>query len=72
MNDFNMNLRAPAMIGLHFIRNLPADYLWSKYSNIYYKICKDFNLTPTNSIYLALRDAQPVGLSPLIRYAADQ
>jgi len=68
MNDFNMNLRAPAMIGLHFIRNLPVDYLWNKYSETYYRICRDFNLTPTNSVYLALRDNQPVGLSPLIRY----
>jgi hypothetical protein len=68
MNDFNMNLRAPAMIGLHFIRNLPVDYLWNKYSETYHRICRDFNLTPTKSIYLALRDNQPVGLSPLIRY----
>lgn len=68
MNDFRMNLRAVAMIGLHFVRNLPADYLWNKYSDSYYKICKDFNLTPTKSIYLALRDNQPVGISPLIRY----
>jgi hypothetical protein len=68
MNEFNMNLRAPAMIGLHFLRNLPPDYLWDRYSDSYYKVCKDFDLTPTNSIYLALRDEQPVGISPLIRY----
>ena len=68
MNDFNMNLRAVAMIGLHFVRNLPSDYLWNKYCESYYKICRDFSLTPTNSIYLALRDNQPVGISPLIRY----
>lgn len=68
MNDFNMNLRAPAMIGLHFIRNLPYDYLWEKYGDSYYKICRDFNLTPTKCIYLALRNNQPVGLSPLIRH----
>jgi hypothetical protein len=68
MNDFNMNLRAVTMIGLYFVRHLPADYLWNKYSDSYYKICSDFNLTPTNSIYLALKDNQPVGLSPLIRY----
>ena len=68
MNDFRMNLRALTMIGLHFVRNLPTDYLWNKYSESYYKICKDFDLTPTNSIYLALRDNQPVGISPLIRY----
>jgi hypothetical protein len=68
MNDFNMNLRAPAMIGLHFVRNLPTDYLWNKHGENYLKVCKDFSLTPTNSIYLALRDGIPVGVSPLIRY----
>lgn len=68
MNDFNMNLRATVMIGLHFLRNLPPDYLWDRYGDSYYKVCKDFGLTPTNSIYLALKDGQPVGVSPLIRY----
>ena len=68
MNDFNMNLRAPVMIGLHFLRNLPSDYLWVTHGERYYKICKDFNLTPTKSIYLALCNGQPVGVSPLIRY----
>ena len=72
MNDFGMNLRAPAMIGLHFIRNLPQDYLWNRYRDIYNQICNDFGLTPTQSIYLALRNNQPVGLSPLIRYVAKQ
>ena len=72
MNDFNMNLRAPVMIGLHFLRNLPPDYLWDRYGDIYYRVCKDFNLTPTNSIYLALKNNQPVGLSPLIRYVAEK
>jgi hypothetical protein len=72
MNDFNMNLRAPVMIGLHFLRNLSPDYLWNTYGDIYYKICRDFDLTPTKSIYLALQNNQPVGLSPLIRYVAQQ
>jgi hypothetical protein len=72
MNDFHMNNRALSMIGLYFIRNLPPDYLWNTYGSIYYKVCKDFNLTPTNSIYLALRNNQPVGVSPLIRYVAEQ
>jgi hypothetical protein len=68
MNDFHMNNRALAMIGLHFIRNLPADYLWFTHGERYYKICRDFELTPTRSIHLALRNNQPVGVSPLIRY----
>jgi len=68
MNEFNMNLRAPVMIGLHFLRNLPPDYLWNTYGHLYYKICQDFDLAPTKSIYLAMRNGQPVGVSPLIRY----
>ena len=68
MNDFNMNLRVPAMIGLHFIRNFEPDYLWNKHGERYYKVCKDFNLIPTSSIYLAIKDSHPVGVSPLIRY----
>ena len=68
MNDFRMNNRALAMIGLHFVRNFTSDYLWKTHSNKYYKVCKDFDLIPTNSIYLALRNGQPVGVSPLIRY----
>jgi hypothetical protein len=72
MNDFNMNLRAVAMIGLHFIRNLPPDYLWNTHRDSYYKVCKDFNLAPTNSIYLALKNGNPVGISPLIRYLENE
>lgn len=68
MNDFNMNNRALVMIGLHFIRNLPSDYLWLTHGDRYYKICRDFNLMPTHSIYLAMQNRQPVGVSPLIRY----
>lgn len=68
MNDFHMNLRAPAMIGLHFLRNLPPDHMWNMHGIHYNKICKDFNLTPTNAIHMALKDNQPVGVSPLIRY----
>ena len=68
MNDFHMNNRALSMIGLHFIRNLPADYLWLTHGDCYYKVCRDFELTPTRSIHLALRNNQPVGVSPLIRY----
>ena len=72
MNDFNMNMRAPVMIGLHFLQHLPPDYLWNKYGDIYYQICKDFNLTPTKSIYIAIKDNAPVGVSPLIRHVAEQ
>jgi hypothetical protein len=68
MNNFNMNLKAVVKIGLYFIRYFPSDYLWDKHGKNYYKICNDFNLTPTNTIHLALDTTNPVGVSPLLRY----
>lgn len=68
MNDFNMNNRALVMIGLYYLKNLPIDYLWKKHGDNYLKICKDFNLEPTKAIHLALKNKQPVGISPLLRY----
>jgi hypothetical protein len=67
-NDFKMNLRAPVIIGLHFLRNLNPDHLWNTHDKNYEKICNDFGLTPTNSIHIALQNLKPVGLAPLIRY----
>jgi hypothetical protein len=72
MNDFRMNNRALSMIGLHFLKNLPSDYLWNTHSEKYFKVCKDFNLSPTNSIYLALKNGRAVGVSPLIRYLENE
>ncbi len=72
MNDFRMNNRALSMIGLHFVRNFSSDYLWNTHGNRYYQVCNDFGLEPTNSIYLALRNGQPVGVSPLIRYLENE
>lgn len=68
MNDFRMNNKALTLIALHFLKRTPVDYLWNTHSDRYYKVCRDFDLTPTNSIHLALRDGNPVGISPLIRY----
>lgn len=71
MNDFNMNCRVLAKIGLHFIRKFPTDYLWNTYGKLNAQVCNDFNLTPTHSIYLALKDGEPVGIAPLIRHLAE-
>jgi hypothetical protein len=68
MNDFHMNNRALAMIGLHFLRNLQLDYLWKTHGDRNAQICNDFNLTPTKSIHIAMQGTQPVGIAPLIRY----
>jgi hypothetical protein len=68
MNDFHMLLRAPVMIANHFLSNFESDYLWNTHGDNYFKICHDFNLTPTPAIHIAMRDNCPVGVSPLLRY----
>jgi hypothetical protein len=72
MNDFHMNNRANVIIALHFLRNLEPDHLWNFHKDRYDKICKDFNLTPTKAIHLALRDNNPVGIAPLLRYLENE
>lgn len=68
MNDFNMNNKINVIVGNYFLDNLESDYLWQTHEHRYNKICKDFNLDKTNSIHLAKKQGQPVGVSPLIRY----
>ncbi len=71
MNDFKMNCRPLSMVGLHFVRLFESDYLWNTYGELNARVCRDFGLEQTNSIYLALRNKQPVGIAPLIRYLAE-
>lgn len=68
MNDFSMNNRALVIIANYFLKNLDKDYLWTNHEQKYVKVCKDFNLTHTKSIHLAMHNNQPVGIAPLIRY----
>lgn len=73
MNDYNMNCRSLAWMGLHFLRSLEPDFFWKKYENVYYKICKDFNLTPTKAIHLArAQNGTSYGIRPLLRFLADK
>lgn len=72
MNDFHMNNRALAMIGLHFMKTFPVDYLWNTHGKRYEKICEDFGLEKTKAVHLALKDGQPVGVSPLLRYLENE
>ena len=72
MNDFHMNNRALAMIGLHFMKIFPVDYLWNTHGKRYEKVCSDFGLTPTNAIHLALWNNRPIGVSPLLRYLENE
>lgn len=68
MNDF---LQIPAQnvaVGLYFLNNVDIDHLWTTHGERYYKICKDFNLEPTDTIHAAREGNLIRGLGPLIRY----
>jgi hypothetical protein len=68
MNDFHMELRMGAIVGNYILDNVQSDYLWNSYGDLNAKICKDFNLTPSNAIHMAFnQDGNFVGLSPLLR-----
>jgi hypothetical protein len=72
MNDFNMNCKSLMHIGIQFMQLMGPDYFWKKYENAYYKVCSDFNLTPTKSIHVAKDKAgEIVGIRPLLRFLND-
>ena len=68
MNDFNMNCKGPLHIGLKFMQEIGPEYFWKKYGEKYYKVCSDFNLTPTKAIHVAKTyNGNIVGIRPLLR-----
>ena len=68
MNDFNMNCQSLVWMGIQFMQEFGPENFWKKYEDAYYKVCKDFNLTPTKAIHLAILNGKPVGVRPLLRF----
>jgi hypothetical protein len=68
MNDYGQITTPSVIIGNYFLENIPIDHLWNTHSDRYYKICDDFNLTPTDSIHLVKENGWVKGIGPLIRY----
>lgn len=67
MNEFNMNQQPLVYIGLRFMQEFGTEHFWKKYEKKYYKICKDFNLSPTKTVHIALDNNKPVGIRSLLR-----
>jgi len=63
-----MNNQALVSMGIQFIEKFGVEYFWRKYEKEYFQVCKDFSLTPTKAIHLAIKDNAPVGIRPLLRY----
>ncbi len=52
MNDFNYCNVSDMWIGVEMIKHFGTDYWWTHYSDLYSKVCKDFNLKETDSIHV--------------------
>lgn len=68
MNDFVQIPAENVAVGLYFLNSIPSNYLWTTHGTHYNKICQDFNLQPTDSIHLAVKDDHMVGVEALLRY----
>lgn len=52
MNDYNYCNVSDMWIGVEMMKHFGVDYWWSNYSDLYSKVCKDFNLEETDSIHV--------------------
>jgi len=67
-NDFQMVPTVPVQIGIFLLANLEPDHLWSVHGDNYHRICKDFDVTATNSIHQVLDGDRILGTADLLHF----
>lgn len=67
MNDYGYQNVSDAWIGVQAIEKFGPDYWWSNYEDQYNKVCKDFKLDPSDSIHVAWRGMEYVGIRTPLR-----
>jgi hypothetical protein len=68
MNDYIQIPAENVSVGLYFLKNIKPNHLWNKHEQQYLRVCRDFNLMPTDSIHLATKGTTMVGVEAVIRY----
>lgn len=70
MNKFNMINRMPKLIGLYIMNKYPIDYLWQTYGELYFEVCKQFLLRPTQCIHMAkdFNSGKPIGTHEILTF----
>ena len=63
MNDFAYANVSDMWLGVEAMKHFGTDYWWSNYSDLYSKVCKDFNLGETNSIHVGWLDEGQHGIN---------
>ena len=76
-NDFRFYIESSLWIGLKFMQKFSPDYLQNKYCDIYKEVCKNLDLKPSSTIFVA-HERHPdgnyyaVGLRPILRWISEQ
>lgn len=68
MNDFDYCNVSDMWIGVEMMNHFGTDYWWSNYSDLYSKVCMDFNLTESNSIHVGFKNTVQYGIRTPLRY----
>jgi hypothetical protein len=69
LTDFYQHTAYPIAIANYILEHITPDHLWDTHEENYYKVCKDFNLEPTQAIHVATQGPDWVyGIAPLLRY----
>jgi hypothetical protein len=68
LNDHLQTVAYPVVIGNYILDNTEPDHLWNKHGNNHFKICRDFELQPSDTIHMTRQGSSVIGISPLLRY----
>lgn len=71
MNDFKYVNFVDMWIGVHNMDKFGTDHWWKNYSDLYSKVCKDFDLEEANSIHVGWKDGHQYGIRTPLRYLID-
>jgi hypothetical protein len=68
LNDYLQINTYSVVIANYFLKNIEPDHLWNAHGENHFKICRDFGLSPSDTIHMATEDGKVRGLSPLLQY----
>jgi hypothetical protein len=68
INDHLQTTAYPVVIGNYILENMQPDHLWNTHGANHFKICNDFGLVSSDTIHMATKNNQIVGIAPLLRH----
>lgn len=72
MNDYNYQCVSDCWLGVAAMKYYGVDYWWNNYEDKYEKVCEDFNLDPSDSIHIAWKGMNYVGIRTPLRMLIEE